>query len=472
MTGRDQAQNPYLHGSLGRVFARTAAPIVLFMTMNGLYALVDALLLGRLAGPKALTAVTLMFPITMLILALQTMVSSGMASLVARRIGAGDLPAAEGTVLAANLLALTLAGLLNAILAMAGGPLSELLSNGDPDLARMGLTFITILVVFSPLSFLLSIQGNALRSEGRVGATATISVAMTGLNIALSSLLIGWCGFGVAGSATGTVLAQMAAIGAVAVFRLSGRAPLPLYARGTGSILTNWKEIVVLGAPSSLGLLGFSLSSALIIADIHMWSEADPAATVAAYGVITRLMTFAFLPLLGATMACQSIVGNNFGAGLRERVRTTLKIAFGVAVVYAAVFEGTFVFLARPLGALFVNAPLVVAEIGRVMPLISLTYVLSAPLMILAGYYQALGMAGSAATLNLARTYVIGVPLLALLPMAAGELGIWIAYPIGDIVMLAVVAGLLAWNVRRHRLVWGIFHGRIADQLERPGPAR
>ncbi|PIO97539.1 MATE family efflux transporter [Pleomorphomonas carboxyditropha] len=462
MTGRDQAPNPYLHGSLARVFARTAAPIVLFMTVNGLYAVVDALLLGRLAGPKALTAVTLMFPVSLLIIALQTMVSSGMASLIARRIGAGDIRAAEGTVTAANLLALSVAGLLIATLAVGGGPLARALSNGDPELARMGLLFVSIMVTGTPLSFLLSIQGNALRSEGRVGATATISVAMTFLNIALSSLLIGWFGLGVAGSAAGTLLAQAAALAAVAVYRLAGRTPLPLYARGTGSILANWKEIVVLGAPASLGLLGFSLSSGLIIADIQLWSTADPAATVAAYGVVTRILTFAFLPLLGMSMACQSIVGNNFGAGLGERVRTTLKIAFIVAVVYAAIFEGAFVFLARPLGALFVDAPLVIAEVARVMPLISITYVLSAPLMILAGYYQALGMAGSAAVLNLVRTYVIGLPLFALLPLAAGEIGIWIAYPVGDVAMLGVVAGLLAWNARRRRLAWGLFHGHAA----------
>lgn len=464
MTERDQ--NPYLHGSLARVFARTAAPIVLFMTVNGLYAVIDALLLGRLAGSKALTAVTLMFPVTTLIIALQTMVSSGMASLVARRIGAGDLRAAEGTVTAANLLALTVAGVLIAALALAGAPLAEALSNGDAELARMGLTFVSIIVICSPVSFLLSIQGNALRSEGRVGATAAISMAMTTLNIALSSLLIGWFGLGVAGSATGTALAQATAIGAIAVFRLSGRARLPLHARGTGSILTNWKSIVILGAPASFGLLGFSLSSALIIADIQMWSVTDPTITVAAYGVITRLMTFAFLPLLGITMACQSIVGNNFGANRTDRVRATLKIAFGVAVLYAAVFESAFVFLARPLGALFVDKSLVIMEISRVMPLISLTYVLSAPLMILAGYYQALGMAGSAAILNLARTYLIGLPLLALLPMAAGELGIWIAYPVGDVVMLGVVAGLLVWNARRRRLVWGIFHERSALRID------
>ena len=165
---------------------------------------------------------------------------------------------------------------------------------------------------------------------------------------------------------------------------------------------------------------------------------------------------------LGITMACQSIAGNNFGAGQHDRVRATLKIAFSVAFVYAAVFESLFVFLARPLGAVFVDDPQVIAEVGRIMPVTTATYAFSAPLMVLGGYYQALGMAGSAAILNLVRTYVIGLPLLALLPFAAGEFGIWIAYPVGDVVMWGVVAALLVWNARRHHLAWGIFHPRPA----------
>lgn len=458
MSEQDQAHNPYLHGSLTRVFLRTAAPIVLFMTVSGLYTVIDALLLGRLAGPKALTAVTLMFPVMMLIVALQSMVSSGMASIVGRQIGAGDIRAAEGTLNAANLLALIVCGLLILALFFTGGPLTRALSEGDPELARMGLQFTVIMVVFSPFSFFLAIQGDALRSEGKVGTMAAVAIAVTLLNILFNYILIGPFGLGVVGSAAGTVLAQVVAIAAVLYLRLTGRTRLPLYAHGTGSFLANWKEMLALGGPPSLGLLGISLSSGLIIADIQLWPTADPAATVAAYGVFTRVMTFAFLPLLGVTMACQSIAGNNFGAGLHDRVKTTLKIAFGVAVVYAAVFEVMFVFLAMPLGGLFVSDYKVIGEVARIMPITTVTYVLSAPLMVLGGYYQALGMAGSAAILNLVRTYVIGLPLLALLPMIFGEFGIWIAYPVGDVVMLGVVAVLLVWNARRHHLAWGIFH--------------
>ena len=84
--------NPFLIAPLGALFARTAAPIVFVMSMNGLLTVMDAVMLGLYAGPEAVAAVTAVFPIFMLLVALATLVGSGMASLLARRLGAGDLP--------------------------------------------------------------------------------------------------------------------------------------------------------------------------------------------------------------------------------------------------------------------------------------------------------------------------------------------------------------------------------------------
>ncbi|MDR3373666.1 MAG: MATE family efflux transporter [Ancalomicrobiaceae bacterium] len=458
MSTTEAVHNPYLHGPLSLVFLRTAAPIILFMTVSGLFTIVDALFLGRFAGSKALTAVTLMFPVMMLMVALQSMVSAGMASIVARKIGAGDMAGAEGAVHAAHLLALVVSAGLMLAFFLLGAPLTRALAAGDAEIAEMGLSFTGIMVVFSPFAFFLNIQGDALRSEGMVGTMALLAIIATVLNMAFNYVLIGVFQFGPAGSAAGSVIAQVLSVAAVVVLRLSGRTRLPLIARGTGSVLGNWRSILVLGAPPSLSFLGISLASGLIIADIQIWSTANMSDTVAAYGVISRILTFAYLPLMGASMACQSIAGNNFGAGLHARVRASLKIGFVFALIYSALFEIAFVALPQPIGELFVDDPAVVAEVVRIMPVMCGAYVLSAPLLIIAGYYQALGMAGSAAVLSLARTYLIGLPLLALVPFALGEPGIWIASPAGDVLMLLAAGGLLAWNVRRRRMDWGLFH--------------
>jgi putative MATE family efflux protein len=457
MSDHTKGGNPYLVGSIAGVFARTAAPIVLFMLVSGLFTVVDAVFLGRFAGTKALTAVTLVFPIMMLMVALQSMVSSGMASIMARQIGAGDIRAAEGTVFAASLLsAIVCVGLMGG-LAVTGRSLTTALAGGDAEIAHMALVFTAVMVVFSPFSFFLNIQSDSLRSEGKAGTMALIAIGVTLLNILFNYLLIAIFGLGVAGSAFGTVGAQVIAIAACVWLRTSGRTPLPLIARGTGSVVGDWRGILALGAPPSLGFLGISLSSGLIIAQIQVWDVTGGADTVAAFGVINRVMTFAYLPLMGASMACQSIAGNNHGAGRHDRVAATLRIGFGFALVYAVAYEVAFLTLPHLLGSAFVDDAAVIAEVVRIMPVTSVTYVLSAPLVIVGGYYQALGMAGSAAVLNLVRTYVIGLPLLTVMPMLFGEIGIWTAYPTGDVVMLGVVAGVLAWNARRNGLAWGLF---------------
>ena len=80
---QNPTSNPFLHAPIGALFIRTALPMILVMVVNGLFAVVDAFFLGVYAGTDALTAVTLTFPISMLMIALTTMAGAGMASHVA-----------------------------------------------------------------------------------------------------------------------------------------------------------------------------------------------------------------------------------------------------------------------------------------------------------------------------------------------------------------------------------------------------
>ncbi|MDQ0563614.1 Na+-driven multidrug efflux pump [Rhizobium mesoamericanum] len=97
-------RNAFLTAPLPVVFARTAAPIIMITTLNGLFAVIDGYFLGAYVGPAALSAVTLIFPGLLMIIALQSLVSNGMASVLARQLGAGDEPAARRTFGTAHLL--------------------------------------------------------------------------------------------------------------------------------------------------------------------------------------------------------------------------------------------------------------------------------------------------------------------------------------------------------------------------------
>ena len=106
MPSASSRTNAYTQGPLVPTLLKTALPIILVMSMNGLLTVADAVFLGRFVGPDALSAVTLMFPAYMLLVATATLVSNGMNSILARRLGAGDLEGARSVFVGAHGLSL------------------------------------------------------------------------------------------------------------------------------------------------------------------------------------------------------------------------------------------------------------------------------------------------------------------------------------------------------------------------------
>ena len=457
MTGSSTLHsNIYLTGPIPGLFAKTAAPIILVMGVNGLFTVVDAYFLGAYVGADALTAVTLMFPLYMLLVALSTLVSNGFASVFARLLGAGRQDTARTVFAQAIQLSLVVCAMLIALFLIAGHALSLTAANGDRGLAATGFRYISILVVCSPLVFVLAINIAALRSEGRLGAMAAITLMSALLNIAFDYLFIVELDAGVAGSAWGTVLAQFCAMSAVMLYRLS-RPPkgasrrAPVWA-GTA----HWRELVALGAPSSLGYLGLSLSAGLTLVCLQLWSGDRYAQIAGAFGIITRLMTFSFLPLLGLSMAFQTIAGNNFGAKLWTRTDRSIVMALAVAFLYCAAVESTFLSARSGIGFIFVEDAGIAAEIARILPYAVMTMFVFGPLMMIGAYFQAIGDAPRAALLGLSRTYLFALPLTFLLPFRFGEPGIWYAGVVAELLVLALTVLVLFHRRQAAGKRWGL----------------
>jgi Na+-driven multidrug efflux pump len=132
---------------------------------------------------------------------------------------------------------------------MAGDALSLMAANGDTALAGMGYTYISILILCSPLIFMLSISIAALRSEGLLTAMAAITLMSALLNIAFDYLFIVELGAGVAGSAWGTVISQLCAISAVLIYRARSDRKVEPRPKLIDSGWSHWGELLALGAP-------------------------------------------------------------------------------------------------------------------------------------------------------------------------------------------------------------------------------
>lgn len=459
MTDRSPTPNPFLTAPLAAVFAKTALPIILVMSMSGLLNVVDAIFLGLFVGPEAVGAVTVIFPMTMILIAAATLVASGMSSLLARRLGSGDGDGARQVFAGAHGLAAMAALALAAGFALFGRGAADAAAGGGGAVADMAYAYAGISVAAAPLMFFLSIQSDALRNEGRAPMMAGLSVLVSLANMAFNYLLIAVFDLGVAGSALGTVAAQLVAISMVVVFRLRARTPLPLSALRTCSWRADWARIIALGAPPSLSFLGMALVSAAIIAAVQVQVQGGAAypAVIAAYGIITRIMGFAFLPLLGLGMAMQTIVGHNVGAGRHARSDAALRAALLTAGAYCLAAEAIFQTRASAVGAMVVADPAVIAEVARILPQVTLLYAFVGPMLMLASYFQALGDAPRAALVSLTKPFAVAPALILALGAAFGEPGIWMASPGADAVMLGVTALVLAQAARSTGRRKGVF---------------
>lgn len=454
----DTPPNTFTYGPLGTIYLKTALPIIFVMGMNGLLSIVDALFLGIYVGPDALAAVTLMFPVYMLIVALSTLVANGMSSLLARSLGAGDMHGARATFAGAHGLAVGLGAFLILLFVLFGQPVALLAAGGSETLAQMGLVYLRITVFFSPVLFVLTVNSHALRNEGRVGFMAAMSLLVSIANIGFNYGLIALLDMGVAGSAYGTAAAQTLAILIILAFRVFGKTSLRPATLLSHSVCGRWSRILALGAPQSLNFIGLALGSAAIITALQWVGRPGYADTITAYGIITRVITFTFLPLLGLSFAMQTITGNNYGAALWHRSDASLRMALWIAFIYCALVQIVVTSMASRIARAFVDDSVVIAEVARILPVMSCVFFLTGPLMMIGSYFQSIGAATKAAILGLAKPYVFAIPLTFLLPFYFGEIGIWYAGPLAEMMLFGLTV-LVLWNVAQGTaLKWGVFH--------------
>lgn len=444
-------QNPFLVGNIPQLYLRTALPIIVVFLVNGVYNLVNAFFVGRYLGEAALSAVTLVFPVQMLVFAFATLFSSGMASILARRIGAGDIAGASRLFANVHILVLALFAVLGLLYALLGHHALGYLIGDLPEVTALGEAYISILVYCSPLLGILVLNTDALRTEGRVKFMSSVMLFSALLNILFDTLFIAHWGLGIAASAYATVLAQAVSLSLIAAYRLRGKALLALDFGNLGALPRQLAELLPLGIPMSLSHVGVALAVGVVNHGLLLWSVDNYQTLAGAYGIVLRLMTFAILPLIGFSVTLQTILGNNYGAQLHDRVDAAFSFGFRLVLVYCVVVETVLLLGSGTLAALFVPEGAMAAEATRIAHFVVAAFVLFGPVLIVSSYFQAIGRARQAIVISLSKNYLFLWPLVMALPLLKGVQGIWMSFPAAD--ALAALLALLVFRRYSHRAV-------------------
>ena len=195
------------------------------------------------------------------------------------------------------------------------------------------------------------------------------------------------------------------------------------------------RETLLLGA-STLGRQG--AGSAMVILLNQSLLLYGGALGVAVYGILHRIVSLLFVPVIGMTQGFLPIAGYNYGAGQIDRVREAIfkSIAFGTAVCSVMAL---FIWLFPELLIRLFTQDTTLIELGSAgLKTIVILMPLAASQSIAAGYFQAIGRPVAAFILTISRQVLMLIPLLYLLPRFFDLQGVWLAFPVADLLACAL----------------------------------
>ncbi|HEY0045458.1 MAG TPA: MATE family efflux transporter [Flavobacterium sp.] len=423
-------------GSIRKLLLRQAVPAsvgILFMTVN---IVVDTILVGRWIGSLAIAAVTVVMPIAFLIAALGLAIGIGGSSVLSRALGSGDEEKAVATF--AHQIMLTFG--LSSILAAVGLIFQEellLLFGAKGEIMAPAKIFLFPVLLAVPIQALCTMGNNVMRAEDKA-RYAMISVIIPSIaNIVFNFLFIKVFGWGILGAALATsgsfVLCFLFGIWFFIVkssFRLKARHFIINFALV--------KEISALSMTTFsrqgvIGLLSILLNNTLFT---HGGAHA-----ITVYGIISRMLMFALFPVNGITEGFLPIAGFNYGAENYQRVRKAIKVSIIYAGGFAIIIYAVILLFATQIVSIFTEDAAVIRDTPNALRWVFAASPIIAIQLIGAAYFQAAGKPLKALMLTLSKQGFFLIPLILILPKYFGIFGVWVSFPVAD-VLATLVTGV------------------------------
>ena len=433
-------QNKMGTAPIFKLIMTMSLPAIFSMTVQALYNVFDSIFVGNLEGIKgsaALEALSLAFPLQMLLVAVGVGTGVGINLLISRRLGEKNFKEANDTATHGLLLSL-LSWVVFLILGLTIVEPFFKMYNPSQQVLEYGIQYTKIVMVFSIFSFVQITVEKTLQATGDMIFPMLFQLTGAVTNIILDPLLIYGIGpfpkLEVVGAAVATVAGHaLAMIFAVVVLFVKKHRIKVSFKNFKLSKITI-KNIYSVGFPS---IIMQSIGSIMILglnAILTAYSGA-----VAVLGVYYKLQSFIFMPVFGLNQGVMPIIGYNYGARNKKRVYGALK--YGVLIAAVIMTVGVILFWTIPdkLLGLFGEGNAILIDVGvNAFRIISLCFIPAAAGIMFTTLFQATGKGLRSLFMSFLRQLVLILPIAFLLFNYVGQKYVWFAFPIAEIGALTV----------------------------------
>ncbi len=421
--------------AMPKLILNMALPMMFSMTLSALYNIIDSYFVSRMTGQGAyplgeygINALTLSFPIQMLMIALGIGTGVGINSLLSRTLGENKRTKASLVAGNAIFLGLLTYGLFLFIGLFLVGPYFKSQTD-NPIIIAMGVDYLRICCVLSFGSILSTIYEKLLQATGRTLLSTLAQTAGALVNIVLDPIMIfglyGCPRLGIKGAAYATVISQIIALILCLFFHIKYNRdvdPDPSYIRPQLDII---REIYQVGLPA---IMMQGLMSVMTYGINIIFLRISPSA-VTAYGIYFKIQQFVFFSIFGLNNAIIAITAYNYGRADRRRVLESIK--------YGLLYATIIMILGASFLQIFASRIIAIFHLSRetsqlailAIRIVSLSYPLAGGNIIFQGVFQGLAQGGKSLLISLVRLVLLPLPLsLVLLRLDNPQFAIWFSF--------------------------------------------
>lgn len=431
------------HAPVPKAYFTMALPVVMGMVVNLVYNIVDTFFIARTQNAQLVAGVSLCAPIFTLMIALGDIFGLGGSSLISRLFGEKkdeEGKRASGLCFYAAILCGVLVTILLLLLKT---PVLHLLGATDETIWYAG-QYYQYLALGAPFIIVALTPSNLIRTEGLALQSMAATILGAVVNIILDPVFIFGLNMGAGGAAIATVIGNAASVVLLVYFVRTKSRKLTVSPKNIKISGAAVASILAIGIPASVTNIMQSFGIALT----NRFLAGYGTEKVAAMGIAMKVNMIVVLVMVGFAFGAQPLLGYNYGAGnkkrLREFIRFDLMVEIGFAIVCALVLA----LLAPQFVRLFMKDELIVQSGSLMLRCLLISSPMIAVVLVFTTLFQAEGKALSALILSISRQGVIFACCIAVLKMLLGYMGVICAQAVSDVIT-GVIALALYWKSMR-----------------------
>lgn len=423
----------YTAGSMKRAIVLLAIPMILELSLESVFAVVDMFFVGKL-GPGALATVGLTEAVVTLVYSAGIGLSMAATAMVARRIGEKNQEAANHAAVQALIISLVITVFIS-VLGFIYAPHILQFMGAAPEVVRDGTPFARIMLGGSVVIILLFLINGIFRGAGDAAMAMRSLWIASGLNIILCPVLIyglgAWEGFGLKGAAIATTIGRGAGVIYQCYHLFKGKGEIRIR---LNQFVPDWKVIRGLLDIAWPATFQFIIASGSWIILTRLVAETGGTDASAGYQVAIRNVVFFILPAWGLSNAAATLVGQNLGAGQPERAEKSVLLTARYNVYFMALVTLLFTVFPGPIIRIFTQEAEVVRTGIDALRIIGTGYIFYGIGMVMMQAFNGAGDTRTPTWINFVGFWCFQIPLAYILSgvFRLGTEGVFIAIPAAE----------------------------------------